>query len=429
MNDRAAARHHRRAAVVAGAGIGGLSAALACARAGCAVTLLEAAPAFALFGAGIQLGPNATRVLHRWGLEQPLAAVACAPERLDIRSAATGAPLGGLALGRRALARYGAPYLTLHRADLHTVLRRAVDATDGIDLRMDRAFAAATLRDTAAPPGTWPAVVARTGSTDDGDGRPAVWEGDLLVGADGLWSRTRAQVVGDDTPPRATGHVAYRALLAPRDLPAGLPRDGVTVWLGPRLHAVAYPVRDGERINMVVLLEAGDADLARFAGVGGTPEQRWSQPWPVEFLHAATAGACAPLRDAIACSAEWRAWPLYDRPPLAGPEAMARGAVALLGDAAHPMLPYLAQGAAMAIEDAETLGRELSRDAHGPVEEALARYAGLRWQRNARVQARARRNGTIFHADGLLRWGRDGAMRIGGERLIDLPWLYGGGPG
>ncbi len=107
---------------------------------------------------------------------------------------------------------------------------------------------------------------------------------------------------------------------------------------------------------------------------------------------------------------------------------MARGPVALLGDAAHPMLPYLAQGAAMAIEDAETLGQELARGAQGPVEDSLARYAARRWERNARVQARARRNGAIFHADGLVRWGRDAAMRIAGERLIDLPWLYGGGP-
>lgn len=137
------------------------------------------------------------------------------------------------------------------------------------------------------------------------------------------------------------------------------------------------------------------------------------------------------MRDLLHAVADWRLWVLCDRPPLHGPHQQAQGRVALLGDAAHPMLPYLAQGAGMAIEDAATLAQSLTQSLAPATDipAALAQYAQQRWQRNARVQARAQRNGRIFHATGLVRWGRDRAMQLGGARLMDLPWLYGGGPG
>jgi salicylate hydroxylase len=195
----------------------------------------------------------------------------------------------------------------------------------------------------------------------------------------------------------------------------------VTLWLGPRMHAVAYPVRDATGamlLNLVVLLEdeaqplAGDWGHARIASLPDIPGLASHGP-----LHG--------LWQAVNSSeAGWQRWPLFALPPLRGAEGMAMGCVARLGDAAHPMLPYLAQGAGMAVEDAAALGQCLQNPNQRP-DDQLAAYAHLRWRRNARVQARAARNAAIFHASGLMRFGRDWALRCFGGRLLDQPWLYG----
>jgi salicylate hydroxylase len=191
----------------------------------------------------------------------------------------------------------------------------------------------------------------------------------------------------------------------------------VTVWLGPRLHVVAYPVRAGELLNVVAVVQGGAPGSA----------QDWDQAGAESELLAAMGPLCAPLRDLVGAMPEWRLWVLQDRPPLAGADEMVNGRIALLGDAAHPMRPYLAQGAGMAIEDAAELGRCLAgaKDGAGTVVDALRTYAANRWARCARVQARAERNGRIFHATGLMRWGRDLSLRMLGDRLLDQPWLYG----
>ncbi|MGP1682057.1 MAG: FAD-dependent monooxygenase, partial [Giesbergeria sp.] len=192
----------------------------------------------------------------------------------------------------------------------------------------------------------------------------------------------------------------------------------ITAWLGPRLHAVQYPVRRGELQNLVVIVH------------GERPEdlQNWDHSANVADLQTALSGTCSALQDAVGAVAHsrshWRLWPLCDRPPVVGPADMARGVVALLGDAAHPMRPYLAQGAGMAIEDATELQRALAmRDLEIPLR--LRRYALNRWQRNARVQARSARNGSVFHATGVVRLGRDWSLRLLGKRLLEMPWLYG----
>jgi salicylate hydroxylase len=202
-------------------------------------------------------------------------------------------------------------------------------------------------------------------------------------------------------------------------LPQALRTTRVTAWLGPRLHVVQYPLRRGELMNVVAIRH-------------GTPPadlETWDHGANAQELEAALAGTCTALQDLVRAVSQagsgWRLWPLLDRPPIAGPHEMARGLVALLGDAAHPMRPYLAQGAGMAIEDAAELQRALAmHDLDVPLR--LRRYALNRWQRNARVQERSRRNGTIFHATGPLRWGRDMALRLLGERILDVPWLYRG---
>ena len=184
------------------------------------------------------------------------------------------------------------------------------------------------------------------------------------------------------------------------------------------MHLVQYPVRGGEWLNVVLLVQS-DAALP-----AGADPRDWSQFAPPGGAAAALAGACAPLRALHEAVADWRLWMLCDRPPVAGPGELARGRIALLGDAAHPMLPYLAQGAGMAIEDAAVLGNVLAMDAVD-VPLRLRSYAQRRWQRVARVQAVARRNAAVFHAGGPVRWGRDIAMAVLGERLLDQPWLYG----
>jgi len=389
--------------LIAGGGIGGLAAALAAARADTHVQLFERAAAFGEVGAGIQLGPNVSRVLHDWGLENGLRAVAAYPERLQVRSVSSGAVLGVLRLGKTALQRYGAPYATVHRAELHALLLQAVRQQGGTELQLQREVLAVE-QDPLA-------VRVRTGGEE--------WhDADLLVAADGLWSTVR-RCVFDDGAPRLTGHRAYRALVSQASLPAALRSNDVTVWVGPGLHAVSYPVRAGEWLNVVVIVQ----DVPALASQSALLAQDWDHASDGRVLRSVLGGCAAELAELAHAVDPWRMWVLCDRPPMRGPQQHVRGRVALLGDAAHPMRPYLAQGAGMAIEDAAELGKALSRTpADAPA--ALQDYANRRWRRNRRVQQRAQRNGQIFHAQGLLRLARDAAMRLLGERLLDMPWLY-----
>ena len=387
--------------LIAGGGIGGLAMALAACRAGCSVQLFEQAPVFSEVGAGLQLGPNATRILHAWGLAEALEAVAAFPQHIVARSSASGRVLAQLPLGRQAVDRYGAPYATLHRHDLHEVLMRAVQAQAQLHL----------------------------GSAVQGfeEGADAVHlflsegrrvTGDALVAADGVWSALREPLWADG-PAQTTGHLAYRALLPMADVPASIGRQDVTAWLGPRLHLVTYPVRSGTMLNLVLIVQ-------------GEPPEDY-RVWHDEALAAdvrqALAGRYSALLDLVEAVPAWGRWTLCDRPPLSSPAQMAQGRVALLGDAAHPMRPFLAQGAGMAIEDAAELGRCLgwAQDTSGTLPAAWRLYAERRWQRVARVQARARRNGEVFHASGLAGLGRDVALALLGRHLMDLPWLYGHG--
>ncbi|HWP10421.1 MAG TPA: FAD-dependent monooxygenase [Ramlibacter sp.] len=385
--------------LIAGGGLGGLAAAVACTRAGWDARLYEQAAQFSEFGAGLQLGPNATRILHGWGLERELSAVAAFPQQLRVRSANDGTQLGLLRLGPAFTSRYGAPYATVHRADLQGLLLGAARQA-GVHLKLSS-------RVTAVLPSA-DAVGLRLGDH-------LTVEGDALVGADGLWSAVRPHVCSDG-PPTPTGHLAYRCVATQRDLPALVRSPDVTVWLGPRLHVVAYPVWCGEGLNVVAIVQGRAPGAA----------EDWDQAAIAADLQAAMGRQCAPLQDLVRAMPGWRLWALHDRAPVASAGEMARGLVALLGDAAHPMRPYFAQGAGMAIEDAAELGRAMALAAHSGIEVPLAlrRYALNRWQRCARVQARSRRNGRIFHATGLVQRGRDLSLRLLGERLLDQPWLY-----
>ena len=388
--------------LLAGAGIGGLAAALACARVGVPVQLFERSPALVEAGAGIQLGPNVTRLLKGWGLQTALQAVAAYPENLLIRSAENGTLLGRLRLGEQALVRYGAPYATVHRADLQALLLQAVQACGSAQLQLGQAI-------------TGFEQDAARACLHHADGRQT--QGALLVGADGLSSRVRQQLLGDG-PPRPTRHLAYRALMPQTALPAALRCQDLVVWLGVGLHVVQYPVRGGDWLNVVALVESRLEDSKTGDRSG------WDHAATGADLMRELKGETPELLALLQAMDGWRLWHLQIRQAISSPAQMAQGRVALLGDAAHPMLPYLAQGAGMAIEDAQALGQALAQGGATPA--ALAHYAQARWQRNARVQRRALRNAWIFHASGPTRWGRDLAMRALGERLLDIPWLYGG---
>ena len=389
-------RNERNPVVIAGGGIGGLAAALACARQRVPVQLLERATQLSEVGAGIQIGPNVTRILQAWGLGAALAQVAAFPKQLQARDAQTGQVLGTLRLGERAQALYGAPYATIHRADLQGLLQRAVQDA-GVALHLGQTVQ-----------GWYETEAALQVNTAEGLSLQA----SALIGADGIWSAVRQQLLGD-APARFTGHLAYRALVAQADLPTHLRSDQVTVWMGPRLHVVHYPVRSGQWLNLVAIVHGVKPDQA----------QDWDQAGHTQALMQAMGAVGRDLHERLASVPAWRQWALHDRAPVSAASQMAQGRVALLGDAAHPMRPYLAQGAGMAIEDAQALAQCLSVG-NATVPEQLQAYAQARWARNARVQARAIRNGRIFHAQGAVALGRNLSMRLMGERVMDVPWLY-----
>ena len=379
--------------LIVGGGIAGLASGLALARANASVQILERAPELTEVGAGVQLGPNVTRILNAWGLSPAIEKVAAYPVSLKARSATSGEVLASLPLSDMAT-RYGSPYITIHRADLQNVLLNKVQAL-GADVRC------------SSPVQKLP--------TDLHENANA------LIIADGVWSNLRQQLLGDG-PPRITGHLAYRALLSQADLPAHLRTQDVSVWMGPKVHVVQYPVRGGEWLNVVCLTE-GQLEGVTLQDLQGWNLSKTNQDTRAD-LQSALKNTCPHLQALVEACSNWRLWPLCDRPPMQSAAQHVQGRVALVGDAAHPMLPYLAQGAGMAIEDAAELAHQWTALADQDVGQRFAAFAHARWQRNARVQARAIRNGEIFHATGPMQWARDVGLRTLGEKLMDMPWLY-----
>lgn len=388
-----------------------MAAGLAASRADWQATVFERAVEFSEVGAGVQLGPNVTRILETWGLGDALKQVAVFPCGLHARSMASGAVMATLAL-KDATTTYGAPYATLHRADLHGLLLQTA-LREGVQVHSD-----AAVQGLNQTPGNVALDVIQYGKFQQHDA-------DVAVAADGVWSPLRQQLLSDGAP-IFTGHVAYRAMVAQADLPQHLRSQDVSVWMGSQAHVVSYPVRGGEFLNVVCLTEGRllDSDANNLQALQTWNSQKPEAQTLAELRHALR-GACTALTDVVAACRDWRLWPLCSRLPMQGAHQHAQGRVALMGDAAHPMLPYLAQGAGMAIEDAHALATQLSSATSTNVTERLQQFANLRWQRNSRVQARAMRNGKIFHATGGMRFGRDLGLRLMGARLMDVPWLYG----
>ncbi len=387
-------------ALIAGGGIGGLAAAIALARRGIGCKILERSHFAEETGAGIQLGPNATRALQALGVLDAIEPYAFRPDAIVIYDGISGRKLTAMPLGSAVQERYGAPYLTLRRADLHAALRAGLAGLSAITLKSGFELAAI---DAERSDG----VVARAADGSDA-------KGTCLIGADGLWSTLRA-VSNPAARLRFAGATAWRAQL-PRDtLPAPFAEPVVGLWLGPGTHLVHYPVGGGADLNMVAVTEGG-------VGASSASRQGWSQSGSASDVIARFARWATHAKGLLERAEGWRGWSLYR---LTGLKSWSAGRLTLLGDAAHPVLPYLAQGAALAIEDAAALAVCLA-EAPGDPASAFRRYEALRRPRAARVQRAARRFGFLYHLGGPLAEARNFilARRREANALRRFDWLY-----
>ena len=391
-----------RTIVIAGGGIGGLTAALALAQRGFRAVILEKAERLEEAGAGVQLSPNASRVLIDLGLEPRLNSVAITPDAISIMSAQSGGEIARLPLGDAATFRAGAPYWIVHRADLQSALLAQVRDNSDIELRLGCQF------EDAAVHAKGIAVGQRRGMSRQQETALA------LIGADGVWSQLRHQLF-PQTQPTFSGLIAWRGTIEARQLPRELAPRRVQLWMGPNAHLVAYPISGGRRINVVAILP-GTWNRPGWSEPGNPNDinGQFSSRWP---------GA---LRMIIRAVDEWRRWALFT---IRDGGVWSSGPMALLGDAAHAMLPFAAQGAGMAIEDAMVLAKclsENSADSAAGITASLERYAGLRRSRVARVQRHARQSERIYHLRGPAAYARDLVIKVSSPQwlLSRQDWIY-----
>jgi salicylate hydroxylase len=383
-----------RRAIVVGGGIGGLAAALALARANVRVLLLEQAAQIGEIGAGIQLGPNAFTALDALGAGEAARNRAVFTDSLTLMDATNAKPVARIETGERFRARFGNPYGVIHRADIHLSILEAVKDNPLIQFRTDTQIKALEQDENSIT------VIDQHGER---------YSADAVIGCDGVKSAVRAALIGDE--PRVTGHVVYRAVVDVDNMPKDLQINAPVVWAGPHCHLVHYPLRGGRQYNLVVTFHSREQEvwgvrdgskeevLSYFEGVDALPRQMLDRP------------------------TSWKRWATADRDPV---EQWSFGRATILGDAAHPMTQYVAQGACQALEDAVTLG-EAVKASGGDFVEAFKRYEAARIPRTARVLYSAREMGRIYHAKGVDRLVRN-ALWVGRsqDQFYDsLQWLYG----
>ena len=382
--------------LVIGGGIGGLATALAAARGGRRVHVIEKSPEFTEIGAGLQLAPNATRMLDRLGLLDDVLELATFPKSLVMMDAVTGLPLTRLDLGDAFTAHYGFPYIVMHRGDLLATELKACRCEPLITLHSDRE-AMSIEQDADAVH-----VTCHDGTSFDCQ---------AVVGADGLWSRVR-KTVHDDGDPICAQYVAYRGTLPLRDAPPETNLENMTIWVGPEMHFVQYVIHGGTLLNQVAVFRSH-----RYRP-GCDDRDDWGTP---DELDAAFASLCPTVRHAVRFVRRDRRWPMFDRLPIS---SWTSGRITLLGDAAHPMLQYIAQGACQALEDAVCLGDALAR--HCDWRAAFLAYEAERIPRTARVQQTARFFGELKHLDGVGRAVRNALLQNRSPADFDyFDFLYG----
>jgi len=385
------------AVLIAGGGIGGLAAALGLAQKGIRSILLEKASSLGEIGAGIQLGPNAFHAFDYLGVGEAARGMAVYVDKLRLMDALTAQEICHVDLGEDFRVRFGNPYAVVHRGDLHGVFLKACRDSELIDLRVNSEVVGYD-QDGAS-------VTAHLASNER-------VTGSLLIGADGLWSNIRKQVIGDGKP-RVSGHTTYRSVIPTEQMPEDLRWNAATLWAGPKCHLVHYPLSGWKVFNLVVTCH-NDA-----------PEPVAGKPVPHEEVMKGFAHIHERAQDIIRHGTNWKLWVLCDRDPA---ERWVDGRVALLGDAAHPMLQYFAQGACQAMEDAVCLAHMLGNH-RDDVATALEKYCAQRFPRTARVQLLSRAIGEhIYHPAGEHARLRNAIMsaKSQDEWYGDLAWLYGG---
>jgi len=409
---------HNCEVIVVGGGIGGLSAALSLARFGITTHILERKKSRSEDGAGIQIGPNGTKILRDLGILESLRPFAGAPSFLKAFDGRTGKIIATLPLGQWIFKRYESPYWVLHRLDLHRALFEAARDEPLVSITMD-----AHVCDIKTQPQIENGVRV---STQNGK----AWHGGAVIGADGIWSQVRNHVLAHqahDTSataspvvtPSFTSKSAARTVISVSKLPLSIPRDSVTLWMAPNAHLVAYPIREGRDLALVVVV------------TDRTARKSWGSPIDESWILERMAGFDQSARLLVASGENWRVWGLhaFERLP-----TWVHGCVGLLGDAAHPILPFLAQGAVMALEDAVVLADCLkdivSNDGklnRSRVSTALLSYQTRRRPRVFRVQDRSMRQGEIYHMRGLMAHSRDLVLRYSpaARLMARYDWLYG----
>jgi salicylate hydroxylase len=384
--------------LISGGGIGGLVTAYALARQGLPVRVFEQSSEFREVGAGIQLGPNIFRALEKLGLKDAILADAHIPPAQEMRNALTGELITNISLGKEFSDYFdGQPYAVTHRADIHGTFLRACEGSNLITLETNR----------------------RVESYEDHGDRVTLTlaggeraEGRALIACDGMWSNIRERIVGDGKP-RVSGHIAYRGVLKREEVPEDLWRPDVVLWAGPRTHFVHYPLRRGELYNLVAVFHSDHY------------EEGWNAEGSKELLWKHFSGQVPQVQRMLERINTWKMWVLCDREPV---KNWTQGNVTLLGDAAHPMLQYLAQGACMATEDAVTLAEKVAAQPDDPPA-AFKAYEQARYLRTGRTQIMARLYGEIYHARGVAAELRDIAVgsRTPQQAREGIAWLYGGG--